>query len=57
MSETSDAPRDGVAGALHDLPDQSRALVRRQIRGGQQEMWDKYWQSGPAPALLAGAVP
>jgi Putative Actinobacterial Holin-X, holin superfamily III len=55
VSETSEAPQDGVAEALHDLSDQTRALVRREISAGQREMWDKAKQSGPALALLAGS--
>jgi putative superfamily III holin-X len=55
VSETFDAPQDGVAEVLHDLSDQSRAPVRREIRAGQREMWDKARQSGPALALLAGS--
>jgi hypothetical protein len=49
MSETSDTPQDGVAEALHDLSDQSRALVRSKITVGQQEMWEKARQSGLGP--------
>lgn len=55
MSETSQTPQDGVAEALHDLSDQTGALVRHEIKSGQKEIWDKARQSGPALALLAGS--
>lgn len=54
VSETPETPQDGIADALHDLSDQTGALVRREISAGQREMWDKARQSGPALALLAG---
>lgn len=41
MSETPQEAQAGVADALRDLSDNSRALVRHEIAAAQQEMWDK----------------
>lgn len=41
MTETQREAQEGVAGALRDLSDNSRALVRHEIAAAQQEMWEK----------------
>lgn len=55
MSETSRAPQEGIAEALHDLSDSTAALARREARAALKEMWGKARQNGPAGALLAAA--
>jgi hypothetical protein len=56
MSETPQEAQAGVADALRDLSDNSRALVRHEITAAQQEMWDKAKQAMPAAGLLAAAA-
>jgi hypothetical protein len=59
MAETTPTPQEaqaGVAGALRDLSDNSRTLVRQEVAAAQREMWDKARQAAPAIALLAGAA-
>lgn len=56
MSETPRKAKAGVADALHDLSDNSRALVQHEIAAVQKEMWGKALQAMPAVGLLgAGA--
>ncbi|HEY2269875.1 MAG TPA: phage holin family protein [Streptosporangiaceae bacterium] len=55
MSETSQAPQDGMAEALHDLSDHTAALARREVGSAVREMWDKARQQGPAAGLLAAS--
>ena len=52
-TETSRAPQEGIAEALHDLSDHTAALARREVNSALREMWDKARQGGPAAALLA----
>jgi uncharacterized protein (DUF1684 family) len=54
-SETSRAPQEGIAEALHDLSDHTAALARREVNSALREMWDKARQGGPAAALLAAS--
>lgn len=56
MTETPQEAQAGVADALRDLSDNSRALVRHEIAAAQQEMWDKAKQAMPAVALLGAAA-
>jgi len=53
VSETAEAPQDGIADALHDLSDQTRALVQREVNSALHEMWNKAKRGGPAAAFLA----
>lgn len=55
VSETSQAPQDGIAEALHDLSEHTTALARREVNSALREMWDKAKQGGPAAAFLAAA--
>ena len=55
MSETSQAPQEGIAEALHDLSDSTAALAKREARAALRETWQKARQNGPAGALLAAA--
>ena len=55
MNETSEAPQEGIAEALHDLSDHTAALARREVTSAVREMWGKARQSGPAAALLAAS--
>jgi hypothetical protein len=58
VTENSDSPptpEAGISEALHDLSDQTRALVRREVDAALREMWDKARRSGPAVALLAAS--
>jgi hypothetical protein len=48
-------PEDGIAETLHDLSDQTRNLVRREVNSALLEMWRKTRQSGPAVGLLAAS--
>lgn len=54
-TETSRAPQEGIAEALHDLSDHTAALARREVNSALREMWDKARQGGPAAALLAAS--
>jgi hypothetical protein len=56
MTETSEQAQAGVADALHDLSDNSRALVRHEIAAAQREMLGKAKQALPALGLLAAAA-
>lgn len=56
MTETSQAPQQGIAEALHDLSDHTAALARREARAALRETWQKARQAGPAGALLAAAA-
>jgi hypothetical protein len=56
MSETAQEAQEGVADALRDLSDNSRALVRHEITAAQQEMWGKAKQALPAAGLLGAAA-
>ena len=55
MSETPQEAQAGVADALRDLSDNSRALVRSEITAAREEMWGKAKQAMPAAALLGAA--
>jgi hypothetical protein len=48
-------PEDGIAETLHDLSDQTRVLVRREVNSALREMWRKARPSGPAIGLLAAS--
>jgi hypothetical protein len=56
MTETPQEAQAGVADALRDLSDNSRALVRHEIAAAQREMWGKARQALPAAALLGAAA-
>jgi hypothetical protein len=58
MTESNESPQAGVAGALHDLSEQTRILVRHEVEAAQREMLGKAKASVPALALaaLAGAL-
>src|SRR5205823_466554 len=56
MTETPREAQAGVADALRDLSDNSRALVRHEIAAAQREMWGKARQALPAAALLGAAA-
>jgi hypothetical protein len=51
----SATPQEGIAGALSDLTEQTRILVRREVESAQREMLGKLKASGPAAGLVAGA--
>jgi hypothetical protein len=53
--QTQQTPQAGIAGALHDLSEQSQALARHEIGAAVQEVWQKAKQEAPAVALLAAA--
>lgn len=55
MSETPQEAQAGVADALRDLSDNSRALVRHEIAAAQKETLAKAKQALPATGLLAAA--
>lgn len=55
MTETSQAPQEGIAEALQDLSDHTTALARREVRSAVRETWEKARQGGPAVALLGAA--
>jgi hypothetical protein len=55
VSETSQAPQQDIAEALHDLSDSTAALAKREARAALKEMWEKARQNSPAGALLAAA--
>jgi hypothetical protein len=55
MTETPDEAQAGVSDALHDLSENSRALVRHEVDAAQREMWAKAKESAPAFALLGAA--
>jgi hypothetical protein len=48
-------PERNIAETLHDLSDQTRALVRREVNSALWEMWRKARQSGPGVGLLAAS--
>jgi hypothetical protein len=56
MSETPQEAQEGVAEALHDLSDNSRALVRHEIAAAQKEVLDQAKQALPAAGLLGAAA-
>ena len=56
MTETPEQAQAGVADALHDLSENSRALVRHEIAAAQREMLGKARQSLPALGLLGAAA-
>jgi putative superfamily III holin-X len=56
MTETPEQAQAGVADALHDLSDNSRALVRHEIGAAQREMLGKAKQALPALGLLGAAA-
>jgi branched-subunit amino acid ABC-type transport system permease component len=56
MSETTDNPQADIAGTLHELSEQTRVLVRREIDAAVQEMGQKARHSAPAVVLLAVAA-
>jgi hypothetical protein len=56
MTETPEQAQAGVADALHDLSDNSRALVRHEIAAAQREMLGKAKQALPALGLLGAAA-
>ena len=56
MSETPQEAQAGVADALRELSDNSRALVRHEIAAAQKETWDKAKRALPAAGLLGAAA-
>jgi hypothetical protein len=48
-------PESGIADTLHDLSDQTRVLVRREVNSALREMWHKATKSGPGIGLLAAS--
>ncbi len=56
MTETPEQAQAGVADALHDLSENSRALVRHEIAAAQREMLGKAQQALPALGLLGAAA-
>jgi hypothetical protein len=55
MTEAPDEAQAGVSDALHDLSENSRALVRHEVDAAQREMWAKAKESAPTFALLGAA--
>lgn len=55
MSEPQQSPQAGIAGALTDLSEQTRVLVRDEITAAQRETWSKLKATAPAIGLLGGA--
>jgi Putative Actinobacterial Holin-X, holin superfamily III len=55
VSETSQAPQEGIAEALHDLSDHTATLARREVNSAMREMWRKARQGGPAAVLFAAS--
>src|SRR3954447_3015499 len=55
MTEQQQSPQAGIAGALTDLSEQTRILVRGEIAAAQRETWGKLKATAPAVGLLAGA--
>jgi hypothetical protein len=56
MTETPEQAQAGVADALQDLSENSRALVRHEIASAQREMLGKAKQALPALGLLGAAA-
>jgi Putative Actinobacterial Holin-X, holin superfamily III len=55
MTEQQQSPQAGIAGALTDLSEQTRILVRGEITAAQRETWAKLKATAPAVGLLGGA--
>lgn len=55
MTETPQQAQQGVADAVNNLSENSRALVRHEIAAVQNEMWAKAKQALPAAGLLGAA--
>ena len=55
MTETPQQAQQGVADAVNNLSENSRALVRHEIAAVQTEMWAKAKQALPAAGLLGAA--
>ncbi|MDD7920377.1 phage holin family protein [Actinomycetospora callitridis] len=55
MTEQQQSPQAGIAGALTDLSEQTRILVRGEIGAAQRETWGKLKATAPALGLLGGA--
>jgi hypothetical protein len=55
MTEAPDEAQAGVSDALHDLSENSRALVRHEVDAAQREMWAKAKESAPTFVLLGAA--
>lgn len=55
MTEQQQSPQAGIAGALTDLSEQTRVLVRGEITAAQRETWSKLKATAPALGLLGGA--
>jgi len=49
------SPQAGIAGALTDLSEQTRILVRDEIAAAQRETWGKIRAIAPAAGLLGAA--
>ncbi|MDD7963886.1 phage holin family protein [Actinomycetospora lemnae] len=56
MTEPQQSPQAGIAGALTDLSEQTRVLVRGEITAAQRETWSKLTAAAPALGLLGGAA-
>lgn len=52
MTDTHDA-QAGIAGALGQLSEETRALVRQEIDSARDELWERAKALGPAVGLLA----
>src|SRR4051794_8219605 len=55
MTEQHQSPQAGIAGALTDLSEQTRILVRDEIAAAQRETWGKLKATAPALGLLGAA--
>ena len=55
MTETSPAPQESIAEALHDLSGHTAALAQREVNSALQEMGRKVRRESPAAALLAAS--
>jgi hypothetical protein len=56
MTENPQEAQEGIADALQDLSQNSRALVRQEISAAQHEMLDKAKEAAPAVTMLAAAA-
>jgi hypothetical protein len=56
MTENPQAAQEGIADALQNLSQNSRTLVRQEIKAAQQETLDKAKEAAPAFGLLAAAA-
>lgn len=52
----SASPQAGIADALAQLSEETRVLVRNELRSAQQEVWEKAKAAAPALALVGGGI-